>query len=198
MPACLAMKHGQVSHFAQFNDIVAPALRMNLIRLSGCRKEDAVPVGADLHFGIGRRSKQQAPRGYRRSVGGWRSRGRPRRKQGCGEQCRAASRDISRKIGLIQAQPLSPRVGDHPCVAKVGAGRQCGFLINSCVRAARQRPGTVAAPLFAADPRVPRARQLRPPTSPRAITCACISAAPSKMLRMRASHSTRLISYSSA
>ena len=38
----------------------------------------------------------------------------------------------------------------------------------------------------------------RPAISPRAITCAWISAAPSKMFRMRASHSTRLISYSSA
>ncbi len=41
-------------------------------------------------------------------------------------------------------------------------------------------------------------RQFRVVISPRAITCAWISAAPSKMLRMRASHSTRLISYSSA
>jgi hypothetical protein len=35
-------------------------------------------------------------------------------------------------------------------------------------------------------------------SSRRAITCAWISAAPSKMLRMRASHSTRLIWYSMA
>ena len=40
--------------------------------------------------------------------------------------------------------------------------------------------------------------QFLPCNFPRAITCAWISAAPSKMLRMRASHSTRLISYSSA
>ena len=36
------------------------------------------------------------------------------------------------------------------------------------------------------------------PSKRRAITCAWISAAPSKMLRMRASHNTRLILYSSA
>lgn len=35
-------------------------------------------------------------------------------------------------------------------------------------------------------------------SNPRPMTCAWISAAPSKMLRMRASHSTRLISNSSA
>ena len=35
-------------------------------------------------------------------------------------------------------------------------------------------------------------------SSPRAITCAWISAAPSKMLRMRASQSTREMAYSSA
>ena len=40
--------------------------------------------------------------------------------------------------------------------------------------------------------------QLRAATSPRAMTCAWISAAPSKMLRMRASHRMRLISNSSA
>lgn len=49
-----------------------------------------------------------------------------------------------------------------------------------------------------ADPIGPPRAQLRAASSPRAITCAWISAAPSKMLRMRASHSTRLISYSSA
>ena len=36
------------------------------------------------------------------------------------------------------------------------------------------------------------------PSNRRAITCAWISAAPSKMLRMRASHRTRLIWYSVA
>ncbi len=41
--------------------------------------------------------------------------------------------------------------------------------------------------------------QLRPLVKiPRAITWAWISAAPSKMLRMRASHNTRLMGYSSA
>ena len=40
--------------------------------------------------------------------------------------------------------------------------------------------------------------QLRPAKSPRAMTPAWISAAPSKMLRMRASQSTRLISNSIA
>ena len=43
-----------------------------------------------------------------------------------------------------------------------------------------------------------RGFQLRPVRRPRAMTWAWISAAPSKMLRMRASHSTRLIGYSSA
>jgi len=42
------------------------------------------------------------------------------------------------------------------------------------------------------------AAQFRPESRPRAITWAWISAAPSKMLRMRASHSTREMRYSSA
>src|SRR5215471_2146057 len=37
-------------------------------------------------------------------------------------------------------------------------------------------------PFLVANPVLPPARQLRPPTRPRAITCAWISAAPSKML----------------
>lgn len=61
-----------------------------------------------------------------------------------------------------------------------------------------EAPLAVLAPFAAADPIPPGVRQLRPPIVPRATTCAWISAAPSKMLRMRASHSTRLISYSSA
>lgn len=46
--------------------------------------------------------------------------------------------------------------------------------------------------------RVRRMSASHPSTSLRAITCAWISAAPSKMLRMRASQSTRLTGYSSA
>ena len=64
---------------------------------------------------------------------------------------------------------------------------------------ARGEPRVDAVPalLPVTDPFTPDVYPLRLPMSPRAITCAWISAAPSKMLRMRASHSTRLISYSS-
>jgi len=54
------------------------------------------------------------------------------------------------------------------------------------------------APLIANDLSLRRAQFDPPPSNRRAITCAWISAAPSKIDRMRASHRMREIGYSSA
>ena len=113
--------------------------------------------------------------------------------------------------------------GDGCCVAAVRGNRLAqrpvsrpeidvtalGWLVLDPVglelgpRAERHRPPPAGRPRlsrwgFRRKPADPRPQLTRPSSSRRAMTCAWISAAPSKMLRMRASHSTRLTGYSSA
>src|SRR6185503_901275 len=99
--------------------------------------------------------------------------------------------------GVLQYERLGAVAHHHPLAF---ADRQTGhaFLLN--VRATLEQPGTLT---FALD-QTPGGRlrfaaaQLVPSRRRRAMTCAWISAAPSKMLRMRASHKMREAGNSSA
>src|SRR5215472_9444742 len=100
--------------------------------------------------------------------------------------------------------------GDHREQAPVGSERYgpvCG-LPQGCAEFATQAwrqhvaatllPANVGAQGVNIDWRGNTHEVIRSSIRRRAITCAWISAAPSKMLRTRASHSTREIGYSSA
>ncbi len=101
----------------------------------------------------------------------------------------------------VGAQRSGRSIGraEAPVHALRHVAARLSIAVERCELACRQLfAHAVAAHVFAADSCVPFVCQLRPPISPRAMTCAWISAAPSKILRIRASQRMRLISYSSA
>src|SRR5690606_18814813 len=97
----------------------------------------------------------------------------------CHEQPRGRHRPAS--AGFFFAREFRRHFFDHPlCLVFEAESEGCtGPAYN------RDMQGSTSV--------LPVAHQLIDASIPRATTCAWISAAPSKMLRMRASHSTRLM-----
>ena len=112
-----------------------------------------------------------------------------------------AVRTVAAQRVAVRTQLCGGRVGQAQAPVKaLRRGAICRSLAVQRGAPACEMAGIdpVITAFLAPDPGLPLAHQLRPSIRPRAITCAWISAAPSKMLRMRASHRIRLISNSSA